>query len=304
MLCEQMGIKLEAAESRLPTRPRKRRGESATPKFTNANLPDCCRGDSRWKNTFIPTITLRTGTMTVPWDLTARDDTLDFISSVFEQVFGHDTGEVIDHKCAVYLVTVQRQVEYRGKFGEVALDVLQEFFETTKDPEALRQNPRATKLLYPTQASRQQYVKRALNGLCCFYAHPDYDDPSESTGIFRSHFVLATLAHHYRATEGALEEALRADLDVAANEMTPPSGALALAAVAVERAFQHYTSGERAKQVQAFSEGKCRSATEVYAEKIDQVDYDTWMEIIEGHRGAGQQSASSTACPLIIACLP
>ncbi|TRM55859.1 hypothetical protein BD626DRAFT_521816 [Schizophyllum amplum] len=169
---------------------------------------------------------------------------------------------------------MQRTVEYRHSFATTANKFLTKVLTKTKvgndaDPEAL---------MFPTPESRKDMVGRYRKGLRFLYSDPDFDNPKSSTGIFRSAYYLVVLAHHFKCAQGALPPPGKSVED----PPDPPIGAMVLAAIAIERAFKAWKTGEFVEgSVDDFSFNSYQEATRVYLKHIDDLDDDTINDILQ-----------------------
>jgi hypothetical protein len=122
---------------------------------------------------------------------------------------------------------------WRNAFGPAAISVVNDFFEANKED-------------FETNESRQMFAKEVVENYAFLYSNTESDNPKvsptfpsksfciwkdyyaqEYKGLFRSQFVIDTLACHFSAIKGAYKvKALRLD-----NQN--PKNAIALAAAAV-----------------------------------------------------------------------
>ncbi|KAL1749749.1 hypothetical protein FB107DRAFT_280360 [Schizophyllum commune] len=266
-------------------------GRTKKTRYSNKHLPVCTRdapGEVAWKTMFLPTIISYCGCLQYSWTASTEAGTQALIKRTFLNVFGNEDSADVDFSIGgpVHYVTMQRLVDYRHGFATTANAYLKEVL-TKADPKDDK------KLQFPTQESRAQMIAKYRPGYSFLYSTPDFEEHQNSTGIFRSSFYLVALAYHFKCAEGALP------FDDSSEESSPPIGAMALAAVAIERAFKAWTTGKYVEP-DDFSYNNYKKQTVTYANHIarleDHVFYGIISEAYNVHLGKKTDgNAHSTA---------
>ncbi|KAL1732450.1 hypothetical protein EV714DRAFT_270656 [Schizophyllum commune] len=266
-------------------------------RFSNKHLPACTRtpaGEILWKTEFLPTVISYCGCLRYSWTASSQPGTITLLKQAFSNIFGDEHADVdLSIGGPVFFVTMQRLVDYRHGFAATANAYLYELLMKSLDPED------DEKLQFPTQVSRKQLIAQYKPGMSYMYSDPDFENHKNSTGIYRSGFYLAVLAHHFKCAQGALNFRLKSSKDGSEQQTPHPVGAMALAAVATERAFKAWKTGAFVEP-DDFSYNNYKNQTMTYVNHIRALEQDVLLEILaeaynvySGKQAGGNESSAA-----------
>ncbi|KAH9829486.1 uncharacterized protein C8Q71DRAFT_851719 [Rhodofomes roseus] len=229
-------------------------------RYKNEDLPSGCL--ARWRNTYVPTMYDMYATGSDPWANNANDSMIGNLNHIWKRVYGDPPASAEDIAGPILGVMIQRLAEWRNKFASTATEVVQQFFDDAGEQ-------------YASPESRADYVKYALGPKKPFIWQTT---TPKRRGAFQSQFVLETFASHLTETHGTMDKYYM---------MYEPQGALALACVALERAFTLFESGvryqpDRQDPTWHFKTDKWNDATESYLLSIAQLKLEDWDAIVVG----------------------
>ncbi|OBZ67708.1 hypothetical protein A0H81_12282 [Grifola frondosa] len=207
-------IKEETQEEVLPRSAPNSRSGKKTP------VPVGARDNGVWSRVFLGTLKRYAGTRMQPWTLGSDAEVAEVISKIFDAVYGGTT--VIKPKSMLIYVPHANQAlcEWRSRTGNDAIDLVHELFLSSAK-------------YRDDFAARAKYSKKMLEDMRFLYELAPFKEENKRMfrGLFRSQFVTGALFHHFNTTRHAVSVP---DLF---NKDDRPVGVIALAAVAVERAF-------------------------------------------------------------------
>ncbi|KAI0276550.1 hypothetical protein BC826DRAFT_1192694 [Russula brevipes] len=233
--------------------PRPDRAECGThkhlTKYTNADLPEGTLDNNDWQKRFITTYEKWLGTHAEPW-VVGENENLAALQAIWNVVYPH-IDHVIDADGPVYYIANQRASEWRSSFGSAAVAMLKSSF----DSENFSREDKITTADHLLRNNKFMYVDTTGAS------------QTEYRGLFRSPWILHLFAGHYDSISGAIrvpgieplysqdQQSLMSSLESELKTLDGdsqgalkiaikldtmqmyPKGALALCAVAVERAL-------------------------------------------------------------------
>ncbi|KII95846.1 hypothetical protein PLICRDRAFT_170443 [Plicaturopsis crispa FD-325 SS-3] len=269
--------------SATPASTSKREGSS---KFNKSDLPADTLDE--FTRTYVPIAREICGLLPNPWKFTTSPAVLSELQETWTVVVFPDIPHTVSKKNdPVWEVARQRVYEYRSAFGPAAEDAVSAFWPSSG---------------MDTDAKRAEFVdwavpldEEAAKIMPFAWVTFNHDDPQASRGLFQTDTILATLATHYKAILGSgVDERQLAGYF--------PVGALALAAAAVNRAFDRWRSGVESKGGKNFDESNYGAITAQYATPISTISDVRRDRIVARARAIAfpalsSSSTSATAAP-------
>ncbi|KAF9473085.1 hypothetical protein BDN70DRAFT_900037 [Pholiota conissans] len=257
------------------SRSRRFRGAGRSNAPTYDSLPD---GATReiFKEIFMPTVAKYLVKLTTDiWSTNTAEYTR-VIQAVWNQVFPKATYTFSQYgsRCEVTRLITQRTYEWRSRFASSAIDAV-------LDLEASGDN-------YQDPGYRADWVSWVLdeNFLPFLYSDNESDNPEEWSGTFASTLITKTLASHLTYTADAIIVKKLKDL-----EAKQPTGALALATTAVERALILWDEGlldswhrlrdKDRPSLPKFDAANWSSNTKSWYAPIATLDSESWKDLLE-----------------------
>ncbi|KII96185.1 hypothetical protein PLICRDRAFT_170758 [Plicaturopsis crispa FD-325 SS-3] len=239
-------------------RPRERLSRSVTPasaastskrengKFNNSDLPTNTLDE--FTKTYVPIAREICSLLRNPWKFTTSTAVLAELQETWTIVVFPDIPHTISWKGdPVWEVSRQRVYEYRSAFGPAAEEAVRAFWPSSG---------------MDTDARRAEFVAWAVPldekaGMNMPFAWA-------SKGLLQTDTIAATLASHYKAILGS-------GVDERQLSGQFPVGALALAAAAVNRAFDKWRTGVELKGGKGFNESTYGHITAMYATPVSTI---------------------------------
>ncbi|RDX52125.1 hypothetical protein OH76DRAFT_193922 [Lentinus brumalis] len=180
--------------------------------------------DGIWKDVFVPTWLRYVGTTMDPWSMSDAE-VVAALQKIWDQVYLHTAvhGFAVAVGDSVHGWAMQRVHKWRRSFSSNGLRAFDAWFKSKGH-------------LYESSASKAAFCADIIGGGRLFYENPE---EHAKTGLYRSPFVLAGLAAHIEATQGAV---FVAGLGPTRKVWQAPLGALGLAAAAAYRAALLYAA--------------------------------------------------------------
>ncbi|KAI1786593.1 hypothetical protein LXA43DRAFT_1099061 [Ganoderma leucocontextum] len=195
--------------------------------------------------TVVPSLIKHYGARDDPWDLDGPRG-MDHFSTVFHAILRavHPDRE---HNVRPGDSLWRFVYDWRSNFGKIAI-------KTVKDEvDSYRKE-------YGTDAAITWVTNALARGGAATYSNPNLQDPKAARGALQTSYHIKLMAFHIQETEGSLlKNSYKIGLVV--YDATYPVGALALAAVAIRRAFQACKSGSFVAPTTEFSADKCSGDT-------------------------------------------
>ncbi|KAH9932966.1 uncharacterized protein B0H18DRAFT_952118 [Fomitopsis serialis] len=269
-----MGLVTITHKSSAPGDVKKARKRGVT-RYTNEDLPLACR--ALWRKTYVPTLYDMYATGKDPWDNTANNTMLDYVTHVWKRVYSDLPISVEEIHGPILAVINQRLAEWRGKFATTAIDALTRFFDSDEQ--------------YSSPGSRAKFVKWALGPKKLFIWQTT---TPKRRGAFQSRLVIETFASHISDISGTKDSFYKA---------CEPQGALALTCVAIERALGFYKTGTRHVPERGESQFKAdmwNDTTKSYLKCIKLLEAENWDAIVAiaepyAKKGKGRQHGHSSS---------
>ncbi|KAI9068792.1 hypothetical protein FKP32DRAFT_1600296 [Trametes sanguinea] len=179
----------------------------------NGSLPEGAHHNSLWKAKFLPTFIKALGTREDPWNV-PDVEMVALLQSIWNAVYEDQPRHTVKVNDVVHALATQRMYEWRSAFGSAAKDSFESFFASLPAD-------------FPDIQSRQQFCASIKSGRV-FFKDPE---GSSKQGLYRSPFVIAALAVHMNAINGAIE--VQGLYSTVSDQY--PYGAIGLAAAAAYR---------------------------------------------------------------------
>ncbi|KAL7280188.1 hypothetical protein ACG7TL_006607 [Trametes sanguinea] len=195
----------------------------------NGSLPEGAHHNSLWKAKFLPTFIKALGTREDPWNV-PDVEMVALLQSIWNAVYEDQPRHTVKVNDVVHALVrallisgfitltnseaTQRMYEWRSAFGSAAKDSFESFFASLPAD-------------FPDTESRRQFCASIKSGRV-FFKDPE---GSSKQGLYRSPFVIAALAVHMNAINGAIE--VQGLYSTASDQY--PYGAIGLAAAAAYR---------------------------------------------------------------------
>ncbi|KAH9919579.1 hypothetical protein B0H21DRAFT_827380 [Amylocystis lapponica] len=210
------------------------------------------------------------------------------IQEIWDQVYGPEIPYLVTPQGVVFDLAQQKVYEWRSNIAKDAIENVNQFFQV-KGPGDMIKAALAKWKLEDTPDGRAAFVATQINSSVLFqYGEVDLKEEEDSTVSatshrkpFQSYLVLVTLAFHMEATYSAIPF-----VDA------PPRGALALCAVAVERALGMFKTGTFKQSPDKFAEHLWSRVLNFYAVSIGGLMPETWDTIVESAAGLAALSRS------------
>ncbi|KAL7278943.1 hypothetical protein ACG7TL_006775 [Trametes sanguinea] len=179
----------------------------------NGSLPEGAHRNSLWKAKFLPTFIKALGTREDPWNV-PDIEMVALLQSIWDAVYEDQPRHSVKVNDVVHALATQRMYEWRSAFGSAAKDSFESFFASLPAD-------------FPDIESRRQFCASIKSGRV-FFKDPE---GSSKQGLYRSPFVIAALAVHMNAINGAIE--VQGLYSTVSDQY--PYGAIGLAAAAAYR---------------------------------------------------------------------
>ncbi|KDQ63883.1 hypothetical protein JAAARDRAFT_187284 [Jaapia argillacea MUCL 33604] len=244
--------------------------ESKLPDFT---LPT-------WVSVFLPTLYACFGSSRKPWTLfTMTIESVPIVVKVFAKCFpGVKFNITLNGK--VFKTAIDRINEKRSFIGRRALEIVAEYFSNS--PYAHDASEIAKYAQWASRPNGPGIFKDPTPIDCKVSPQdPKYVRPQ---GIFESDFVIALLSTFLKSTKGSKED------------FGYPKGAIAMAAAAIERAFQAYVSGAQCEP-KKFSRANYTDVVNQYLKHAHSLSESRWKRILEA---CGSVQAPQDAAPEVV----
>ncbi|KAI0059025.1 hypothetical protein BV25DRAFT_1918738 [Artomyces pyxidatus] len=225
-------------------------------RFRNEDLPIPKELLKVWTASFLPHYYAFLGSLANPWALPPDNELVAFLQALWDKVFVNHP-HTVEPSGSVMSITAQRGYEWRASIASAAIDAVDKFIKTEED-----------RFRQPSDV--QEYVAFATGpGIPFVYERPDVLDSKRSKGAFRSGLVLSALRTHISATS------------TTTLKYGNPTGALALATVAVERGLKLHATGAKEEKPTAFTELKWGKAAAEYGKSTSKLSETVWDRIFQ-----------------------
>ncbi|KDQ50186.1 hypothetical protein JAAARDRAFT_200185 [Jaapia argillacea MUCL 33604] len=225
----------------------------------DSKLPDSVA--PTWVAVFLPTLYACFGSSRKPWTLfTMTVESVSIMVKVFEKSYpGLKINITLNGK--IFKTAIDHINEKHSFFSRHTLEIVAKFFSNA--PYANNTNEIAKSLPFITSV------------------HPQVDFFQQPQGIFESDFVIALLSAFLKSTKGSKDD------------FGYPKGAIAMAAAAIERAFQAYANGAQCEP-KMFSQANYTDVVNQYLKHTHSLSENRWKRILEA---SGSVQAPQDAAP-------
>ncbi|KAG0694215.1 hypothetical protein DFH29DRAFT_1006538 [Suillus ampliporus] len=185
-------------------------------KYKNEHLPDGCLRDNKWHGVLVPTYAKWNGALHVGWGMKDTEE-CKALRIIWDAVYKGKIPAVIKSDGPVHFMASQRMTEWRGGIASASIGMITSLVASDE--------------AYATEDGCRQLGEFWLQDNCFLFANILADDKQDFTGMWKSPFILQTFTAHLHYILGAVE------IPALDGDKSHPSAVLALAAVAVKRAF-------------------------------------------------------------------